>query len=350
MEGSSCGTLFGVAAPGRNETSRLMRTMVIARFAQTGAKKPSEAKHDHGEGYYSEAHSNARNEAQSNRSTALEGEVKDRIIACGQFWNLVRSSLWGTEGRWQDTKQMARIWHLVMAEVFGIGPAQKAKNERLATLAEKYLMMLANNGNLIEFIVEEDVPMAFSRMMEGSVPVDTNALAPARVNPKPKEAVANRGRAPRRSADLAGARASGTGQQIVKDLAVCLTFEANLCLLDRIECSACCAKRIFRLKIRDLCKVLPSLLSERISSVLGVRLDAQLLENLCQQISWHHRLIRGSHWPERWEHLKPNGRSSQFQEIHMAKGLQMVVGWNEWHRWMEKGARLARTRFPAESV
>jgi hypothetical protein len=36
-----------------------------------------------------------------------------------------------------------------MAELLGIGPAQKAKNERLATLAKKYLMMLANNGNLV---------------------------------------------------------------------------------------------------------------------------------------------------------------------------------------------------------
>lgn len=157
---------------------------------------------------------------------------------------------------------------------------------------------------------------------------DTNALAPARAQKSIKEAVASNWRAPRQSADLAGARIPGTGHQLVKDLRTCFTFEASLCLFDRIECSACCAKRITGLSTHDLCDVLPSVLSERISSIPGAWEDSDSIRVLCQKISHHHRLMRGSHWPDRWKHVEPNGRSSQFEEIQ-AKSIEMAVDWDK---------------------
>ena len=178
---------------------------------------------------------------------------------------------------------------------------------------------------------------------------DTNAPIPARAGETTKEAIASNWRAPRHSADLAGVRSSGAAHQIVEDLRTCLTFEANLCLFDRIECSACCGERISGVSTRDLCNAQQSVLSGRISSIPGARVDSSSIEDLCQKISHYHWLIKGDHLPDRWKLVGPNGRSSHFEEIYNdARNIEMAVDWDEWHVWIARSARLARTRFPAE--
>ena len=53
----------------------------------------------------------------------------------------------------QRPRKKARTWktllRFLICEVFGVGPAQRAKNQRLRVRAEKYLKMVANNCSLV---------------------------------------------------------------------------------------------------------------------------------------------------------------------------------------------------------